>query len=255
MFADAAAAVHSIIERLSNEIQSSALEKDFGTISSLTKSASAVSALASVLEEEGARFRVIEPEFRSAKRNFQVEITDGALRNSYLSVTEAINAGILSSGQRIQVKTGAGEFETVVMEANRLQARSEIKNFFAEREIKPGDYVELTEVSTGSWVMEKVDTLKDDKAMRLTGERLNDLYKLGAAQARYRENGVWYHPLEKFPGVLLDANGYALFKTAADYANCSSVKKGPDPNTIHVKGGIASLPFYVPLNPPPTSQI
>jgi hypothetical protein len=28
----------------------------------------------------------------------------------------------------------------------------------------------------------------------ITGTRLNKRYKLGALQARYRENGYWYHP-------------------------------------------------------------
>ena len=85
----------------------------------------------------------------------------------------------------------------------------------------------------------------------ITGARLNEMYKLGALQARYRENGYWYHPLEKFPGVLFDANGYVLFNTGEDYHRSASVKKGPDPNHIHVVGGIASLPSYVGLNPRP----
>ena len=85
----------------------------------------------------------------------------------------------------------------------------------------------------------------------ITGDHLNEKYKIGAVQARYREDGHWYHPLEKFPGVLFDANGYVLFKTVLDYINCTGVKKGPDPNHIHVDGGIASLPFYVQLDPPP----
>ena len=122
-------------------------------------------------------------------------------------------------------------------------------------QLEPGDYIEATEEEPGAWRLEKVDLRKGEKSMRLTGDRQNELYKLGALQARYRENGVWYHPLEKFPGALFDANGYVCFKTALEYANCASVKKGPDPNTIHVKGGISSLPFYVPLQPTPISRI
>jgi|HubBroStandDraft_6_1064221.scaffolds.fasta_scaffold93710_3 hypothetical protein len=85
----------------------------------------------------------------------------------------------------------------------------------------------------------------------ITGRRLNEKYKLRALQARYRENGYWYHPLEQFPGALFDANGYVLFQTEEDYQQCEGVRKGPDPNHIHVQGGIASLPFYVQLDPPP----
>jgi hypothetical protein len=86
---------------------------------------------------------------------------------------------------------------------------------------------------------------------QLTGEFLNVTYKLGAAQARYREDGGWYHPLDQFPGVLFDSHGYVLFKTEEDYQACHGVKKGPDPNHIHVEAGIASIPGYVKLDPPP----
>ncbi len=85
----------------------------------------------------------------------------------------------------------------------------------------------------------------------IKGDRLNQKYKVGAVQARYREDGNWYHPLDKFPGALFDANGYVLFESAAEYAACNDVKKGPDPNHIHVEGGIASLPSYIKLDPPP----
>lgn len=88
---------------------------------------------------------------------------------------------------------------------------------------------------------------------QIKGERLNVAYKLGAAQSRYRQDGVWYHPLKKFPGILFDGMGYVLFRTQQEYVACRYVKKGPDPNHIHVEGGIASIPGYVPLDPPPTT--
>jgi len=87
--------------------------------------------------------------------------------------------------------------------------------------------------------------------MRLTGKILNEKYGLGAAHARYRENGVWYHPLEKFPGILFDQAGYVTFPTQEHYVESSGVRKGPDPNHIHVPDGIAKLPGYVQLTPPP----
>lgn len=85
----------------------------------------------------------------------------------------------------------------------------------------------------------------------LKGKYLNEKYKVGARQARYRRDEERYHPLNEFPGVLFDANGYALFATASDYADCDRVKKGPDTNHIHVDGGISTLPFYVSLDPAP----
>ena len=82
----------------------------------------------------------------------------------------------------------------------------------------------------------------------IRGEELNAKHKVGAVQSRYREDGQWYHPLEQFPGALFDANGYVLFKTEEEYMRCNGVKKGPDPNHIHVDGGISSLPSYVQLS-------
>lgn len=85
----------------------------------------------------------------------------------------------------------------------------------------------------------------------LKGDYLNSHYGIGAKQARYREDGVWYHPLNKFPGALFDGNGYVLFDSQAQYEQCDSIKKGPDANHIHVSEGISSLPGYTPLVPPP----
>jgi hypothetical protein len=68
---------------------------------------------------------------------------------------------------------------------------------------------------------------------------LNRIYKLGAAQARYRKNGNWYHALRKFPALLFDGGGFILFKSRANYEKCKLVKKGPHPNHIHVNKGIS----------------
>ena len=85
---------------------------------------------------------------------------------------------------------------------------------------------------------------------RITGRKLNSTYKVGALQARYREDGVWYHPLHEFPGALFDGRGYVLFRTQSEYETCRRVKRGPHPNHIHVDEGIASIPGYVRLDPP-----
>lgn len=51
-------------------------------------------------------------------------------------------------------------------------------------------------------------TLNRDKAVRL-----NDAWRVGAAQVRYSDDGHWYATLERFPAALLDAHGYVLFET------------------------------------------
>lgn len=78
----------------------------------------------------------------------------------------------------------------------------------------------------------------------MSGKELNKLHKLGAAHALYRKNGVWYHALCHFPGVLCDGKGYIKFHSQSEYLTCEGIKHGPDPKTVHVKGGINSLPGY-----------
>jgi 5-methylcytosine-specific restriction enzyme A len=76
---------------------------------------------------------------------------------------------------------------------------------------------------------------------RRMGQARNDEWNVNALHALYRENGTWYHLLERFPGALFDANGYILFDREEDYKNCSGVHLGKETT---VPKGIASLRGY-----------
>jgi len=78
-----------------------------------------------------------------------------------------------------------------------------------------------------------------------TGRTLNRDWGVNAHHALYRENGTWYHLLERFPGALFDKNGYIVFETEANYRKCSGVFIGKKKNWMNVPKGIASLPGYV----------
>ena len=80
---------------------------------------------------------------------------------------------------------------------------------------------------------------------RLTGRRLNDLWQAGARHALYNKNGNWYHRLREFPAALLDRNGYLRFETETEYEQCRDISIGPEPNSVHVANGIASINGYV----------
>jgi 5-methylcytosine-specific restriction protein A len=89
------------------------------------------------------------------------------------------------------------------------------------------------------------------RSMRITGKWLNKKYSLSALDARYRKNGVWYHPLKDFPAVLFDGGGYIIFSSQSEYLGAAFVKHGPDPNHIHVAGGISKVHGYKVLEPAP----
>jgi len=91
---------------------------------------------------------------------------------------------------------------------------------------------------------------------RHLGDFLNRHYRRQAKQARYRENGVWYHLLEHFPADLYDANGVIRFESETDYRKY--VRIGPEPNSTHadiVGNGISKIPGYEFLKPRPYSLV
>jgi hypothetical protein len=66
-------------------------------------------------------------------------------------------------------------------------------------------------------------------------------WNLNVKHALYRKTGDWYHQLERFPGALLDANGYVIFETEEAYRSCPELRIRQD---IGVPEGISTIPGY-----------
>ncbi len=77
---------------------------------------------------------------------------------------------------------------------------------------------------------------------RRTGDDCKKEWNIPAQQARYRENGTWYHTLEHFPAALCDANGYVLFKTERAYRDCGHLQIRKQ---VTAPRGIVKIPGYV----------
>jgi 5-methylcytosine-specific restriction enzyme A len=80
---------------------------------------------------------------------------------------------------------------------------------------------------------------------RVTGRQLNRDWKVGVLHALYREDGTWYHLLERFPGALFDAHGYVVFKSKSALMSCPGILVGEAKNWVNFSAGIAGLPGYV----------
>ncbi len=79
----------------------------------------------------------------------------------------------------------------------------------------------------------------------ITGQQLNERYNLGAAHALYRKNGLWYHILRAFPGILFDEAGFIIFDSEERYRNSQYVKIKDETETVHVNPpGISAIPGY-----------
>ncbi len=82
--------------------------------------------------------------------------------------------------------------------------------------------------------------MNDNK--RITGKYLNEHWDVRAKHALYHKDSSWYHVLERFPGALFDPNGYILFKTEAEYQNCTDLIIRQHTS---VPDGIFSIPGYI----------
>jgi hypothetical protein len=72
---------------------------------------------------------------------------------------------------------------------------------------------------------------------------LNENWAIGAAQARYHDDGYWYAALSSFPAALIDPHGYVRFETEQTYLNSPylNIRKQI---TVR-KPGISAIPGYV----------
>src|SRR3974377_358997 len=61
------------------------------------------------------------------------------------------------------------------------------------------------------------------------GKELAKSWGLRVQQALYRKTGDWYHRLTKFPGALLDADGYVIFESEEAFKACLQLRIGKDP--------------------------
>ena len=89
-----------------------------------------------------------------------------------------------------------------------------------------------------------------------TGKALAEFYKIPVKAAYYHNEGNWYWNLEQFPGAYFDDNGCVVFQTEKDYAHCVYLTIGPRNTGVRGKNvgiGIADIPGYQKLNPPPSS--
>lgn len=89
----------------------------------------------------------------SGFRRIVVAVSDGMLKQSLLTLTDAKKRGVVRVGEKLEITLPSGETFTteIVAPGNRLQERGRIKQFYAEQGIKEGDGVLIEEFESGKW--------------------------------------------------------------------------------------------------------
>lgn len=76
----------------------------------------------------------------------------------------------------------------------------------------------------------------------MIANKINITLNLGASHIFYFYLGNWYHHLKRFPGILVDKNGYVKFDTQEDYLNNQFLQHG---KRLHIRDGICTIPGYI----------
>lgn len=76
----------------------------------------------------------------------------------------------------------------------------------------------------------------------ITGKKLSNVLNIDSHHSLYRKDGLWYHHLKLFPGVLFDINGYIVFNSQEIYKTYHNLQHAKD---LHVINGISSLNGYI----------
>ncbi len=82
-----------------------------------------------------------------------------------------------------------------------------------------------------------------------SGAYLNELWGVGASDAKFHREGKFFMPATSFPAALFDPNGYLFFRTEADYFNSPYLSVR---DRVNVPGGIAGVPGYKRMDPDAT---
>lgn len=155
LFVAADKALEELVNGLSSEIQNSATKNDFDEVAALSGVASRINSAKKLVADEQKKLGPLSPD-PAQQRSFAVCITEGALKQSYLSVTEGINQRLLKDGQSIDVKLPDGhQFKTTVMH-NRLQERGHIAKFYAKEHVEVDNCVGFIEITPGLWSLIKL---------------------------------------------------------------------------------------------------
>ena len=73
-------------------------------------------------------------------------------------------------------------------------------------------------------------------------EELATRWGLSVRHALYRKTGDWYHQLDKFPGALLDADGYVIFQSEEAFRACRQLQVRKQ---VSAPKGSKAIPGYI----------
>lgn len=155
-----------------------------GQVTKLRKAASHLKVLEKESEESlsllGAFTDIRERDPVTGLRNLEIEVTEGMVNQSLLTLTEAKKRGEVQVGEKFTVHLPDGtHFTSELTEpGNKLRERSSIRRFYTSAKVADGDKVSLVEFKSGHWRLMRSDSPEAIEANQKSLERLRKTYGL-----------------------------------------------------------------------------
>ena len=161
------ASIEEMIETVMNEIAKAAGKRDLATVAALTHKAGELEEMkiAVIGIEEKLKGLKGTPREASALtradvklRELPVEVTQGMLNQSLLTLTDHVKRGRVRTGEELTIEAypSAERMRTDLMvNGNKLRERGAIGRFYREAGVHAGDFVVLSEIAPNRWTLKK----------------------------------------------------------------------------------------------------
>jgi len=162
--------IDELAAHVMTRITEAAGKHDLSSIETLTRAASDLKEIKEKVSHVGARLARLNPQSASARvasgttssgsklREFKMEVTDGAIRQNLLTMTEPLKRGLVKPDEQFTIEAlPSGErFKTILLASgNKLQERGAITRFYRDAHVRGGDFVLLTEIAPGEWTLRR----------------------------------------------------------------------------------------------------
>ena len=158
------------IKKVMTQIAEAASKRDLAAIQRLTQKAAELQELREQMVAIQQRFVSLTTERIDAPvpsmnqstngiiRQLPIEVTQGMINENLLTMSRHVKSGKIKVGEQLVIEPlpSGKPFQTVLLrQGKKLQERGKIASFYRAANVKSGDYVLLTETSSGRWTLKK----------------------------------------------------------------------------------------------------
>ncbi len=159
--------INQLMSKVMTQISEAASKKDLNALEALTRKATELKELNEQILAIENRLRVMMQttdnkanmsNSHRGQRELLIRVSQGMIAQNLLTLTEHINRGRIKIGETlvIEPQPEGEKFKTEVLASgNKLQERGAIGKFYRKAGIQDGDYVVLSEISSGQWQLRK----------------------------------------------------------------------------------------------------